>query len=687
MTSQSEPSDPPRPSRARHRRVGWTISITPSGILLLAVINLVILGGLTFGITRILQIPNLPWGRNNGIPSDTPFVETAVSSIAPTLTYTIPPSASYTAQPSDTSSPESGTASPQPISTLSLDQGLIIMALNEGGNTHLFAYQPQERGAGQPLPLTRLTFGPWDDINPAISPDGQTVAFASSRSGYWDIYLLNLSSGGITRLTDTLAYDASPAWSPDNKWLVYETYNNDNLDIKIQSVLTPDDTIQLTNSSTADFSPVWSPKGRQIAFVSDRSGENEIWLADLDKTEDQRYQNISQSPNSRDSHPAWSPEGKSIVWVGDQDGMRSLLLVELPSGGDTTSTPKAPGRKNMGSGDWPVWSADGETILTILQAPNHTYLTAYPTRYPGLALPTIELPGSVEGLCWGNISLSSSLVTVYEQAALITPTPLYLPTMTSMPNENGGRYQLLPISGVAAPHPYLHDAVDDSFQALRTRIATESGWDFLASLENAYVPLTAPLDPGMGNDWLYTGRAFALNSLPMNAGWLVVVREDLGAGAYWRVYIRALYQDGSAGMPLHDQPWNFDSRFNGDTSTYEQGGEKQASIPIGYWIDFTERAHSYGWERVAALTNWRASFRAARFNEFVFTGEEDWQTAMFELYPLEAMITPSPVIPPTRTPTATLRWYVSPTPTRTATFRPTFTPSLETPTPSPTPGG
>ncbi len=173
----------------------------------------------------------------------------------------------------------------------------------------------------------------------------------------------------------------------------------------------------------------------------------------------------------------------------------------------------------------------------------------------------------------------------------------------------------------------------------------------------------------------------------MNASWMVVVREDFDSGTYWRVYIRALYQDGSAGMPLHELPWDFDSRTSGDTVTYEQGGHKQATLPAGYWIDFTERALAYGWERLPALTSWRASLPAARFNEFAYTGGEDWQTAMLELYPAEAMITPTPVIPLSRTPTATSRWYVSPTPTRTPTPRPTFTPNPETPTPSPTPGG
>jgi TolB protein len=570
---------------------------------------------------------------------------------------------------------------------MTLNQGLIILALDEGENTHLFAYQPEETGAGQPLPLTRLTYGPWDDITPAISPDGQTVAFSSNRNSYWDIYLLDLNTGGITRLTDTLEYEAAPAWSPDNKWLVYEAYVKDNLEIKIQSVVSNEESIQLTNSPAADFSPVWSPDGRQIAFVSNQSGEDEIWLADLDKTEEQRFQDLSQNPSSKDTHPTWSPDGKSLIWVGEQDGMRHLILLQLSPTGETNITPTAVNQQNIGSGDWPVWSTDGEIILTRLQAPNRVYLTAYRAHYPGLALPALQLPGPINGLSWGRVGSTSPLQVVYQQAAQLTPTPLYLPVLNSQSNDNGSRYQLSQLVGVEAPHPYLHDMTDESFSALRTRIATEAGWDFLSTLENAYVPLTSPLDPGMGNDWLYTGRAIALNTLPINADWLVVIREDFGSETYWRVYIRSLYQDGSAGIPLHDQPWDFSSRYSGDTTTYEQGGSKQATIPPGYWIDFTELAQSYGWERVPALTTWRASYPAARFNEFVFMEGLDWQTAMLELYPPETMITPSPVLPPTRTPTPTLRWYVSPTPTATPTPRPTFTPDNTTPITTPTPGG
>jgi TolB protein len=678
MASQLGQNGPSHPSRKRRPGVGWTLRITPGGVILLAVMNLAILGGLAYGISHFMQRFSSQQPAAASSTASNGLVEVTISTLAPQNTPSAQPSMTNTVLPSETPTPKPATSSPQPLGTLSLDQGLIILSLDEGGNSHLYAYQPEERGAGQPLMLTRLTYGPWDDITPAISPDGQTVAFASNRSGYWDIYLMDLGSGGISRLTDTLDYEAAPSWSPDNKWLVYEAYLDNNLELVIQSVESPGEVLRLTNNPAGDFSPAWSPQGRQIAFVSNQSGEDEIWLAELDNGEDQRFMNLSQDSASKDTHPAWSPDGSSLAWVGEQDGMRILYIQEIRSSGEATPIPLAK-RQSLGSGEWPVWSADGETILTILQAPNKIYLTAYPVHYPGLSLPAIEMPGEVNGMSWGNNSLAPALQTIYQQAAQASSTPLYASEAPPIQDQNGERFQVTFLNGIEAPNPYLHEQVVESFMALRSRIANEAGWDYLATLENAYVPLTSPLDPGMGNDWLYTGRAFATNTLPINAGWMAVVREDYGGDIYWRVYIRVLYQDGSAGIPLHDQPWDFDARYSGDTTIYEQGGKQEASIPAGYWIDFTERAHDYGWERLPALITWRAYSPAALFNEFVCTDGLTWNSAMLQLYPPEALLTPTIVIPPTRTPTPTLRWYVSPTPTPTPTYRPTFTPLPGTP--------
>jgi TolB protein len=172
--------------------------------------------------------------------------------------------------------------------------------MESGGQTHLYAYHPQE------LPFTRITAGPWDDIHPAICPDGLHVAFTSNRNGYWDLYVMDLSTGSLLRLTDTLEYDAAPSWSPDGRWIVYETYKGavqGGLELFIRPIEGDQDPIRLTEHPGADHSAAWSPLGRQIAFVSNRNGTSEIWLADLDKVGEERFINLSKKPEG----PGFSP--------------------------------------------------------------------------------------------------------------------------------------------------------------------------------------------------------------------------------------------------------------------------------------------------------------------------------------------------------------------------------------------
>ena len=237
----------------------------------------------------------------------------------------------------------------------------------------------------------------------------------------------------------------------------------------------------------------------------------------------------------------------------------------------------------------------------------------------------------------------------------------------------GGRQRIVPLKDVDAPEPKLQDLVDESFQALRTRIATAIGWDFLSTLENAYISLSSPVGPGRMDDWLYTGRAFAFSAAPASAGWLAIVREDYGAQTYWRVYLRARTQDGAQGRPLHDIPWNLNARFNGDPLAYEQGGALESYPPVGYWVDFTRLAAAYGWKPQPALSTWRNAYTTARFNEYVYSDGLSWLSAMLEIYPRQVVDTPTPLPPPTETPVPTLS--LTPTTTLTRTPYPTRTPT------------
>ena len=665
MSTLPERNFDPESFHPRGERKWWCFRLTLRRVILLVGIFLLGLGMLACPLTGKLwpltQAANAP-------PTQTApaILESPLASDTPA-----PPTSTPTATPSAT--PE--IAMPTAETVALPDQGLIVLSLQEGAHTRLFAYQPQS------LPLTRLTHGPWDDITPAISPDGGRIAFASNRNGYWNLYLMELSSGDLTQLTDNTDYEGAPSWSPDGLWLVYESYSGEGeggLDIYIRSI-EGSDPIRLTDHPAADYAPAWSSQGRQIAFVSNRSGDPEIWLADLDKAEEERYRNISQTLQAWEAYPAWSPDGSKLAWAADENAFRSLYIWDASAEDELLYRPTY-----IGSGDQPVWSPDGSTLLASLSAPNQTYLVTYPADASGLLLPARKLPGEANGLSWGGTSLPAFLPPAFQEASQAEPTPAWLPALTSLPDVPGDRRQVVPLQEVQAPQPYLHDLVDESFQALRNEIARQSGWDFLYNLENAYVPLTASLAPGLAEDWLYTGRAFAFTTASLNAGWLAIVREDYGPQTYWRVYVRARHQDGSAGMPMHLPPWDFSARYSGNTADYERGGALAETVPPGYWIDFTRLASGYGWERLPALSLWGASFPAARFNEFVHSAGLDWQSAMLELYPPDIFITPTAIVPPTRTPTPTSFWYKTPTPTLTPTPRPTLTPIPPTNTPTAT---
>jgi len=552
----------------------------------------------------------------------------------------------------------------------------ILFSFEEDGYAHLFAYIP-----GQ-MPITRLTVGTWDDITPAASPDGKQIAFTSNRNGFWDLYLMELSNGEVTQLTDTPEYEGAPTWSPDSTFLAYEAYRDDNLDIVIGPAANPlQDAVLLTTSSSSDHSPTWGPGGRQIAFVSD----GEVILADLDKTGDERFSNLSNTDQASESHPIWSPDGTKLAWASlSQSVGRSGIYIW-----DATRTAPAVW---LGDGDYPAWDTAGGQILTTFNAPNETFITTY-TRDGRILQPLVHFPAALKGLVWANLTFPDSLPSVFQEAAQLTPAPLWAPVGEPVADNVPGRYSLVNLDGVLAPYPQLHDRVDEAFNALRQRVIEEAGWDALASLENAFVPITSSLDPGFEESWLYTGRAFAINSLMTNAGWMVAVREDFGAQTYWRLYIRAQLQDGSLGEPLRTTPWDLSARYNLDPKVYEQGGTYSAT-PAGYWVDVTSLAYQYSWERVPALPNWRTFYRGARFTEFALTDGLDFYAAMLQLYPPDVLLTPTRVLPPsatssvtpTFTPTATYTRTPRPTGTTTLTRTPTSTPApSNTPTPPPIP--
>ena len=621
-------------------------------------------------ILMITNLAALAWiVQSRSIPPDSPTAS-AQETVSPSITHTAtdtpePPTATNTVMPIVLSDG-------QPQDEQLRAQGVLVLSMRDGHYMHLFAYHPLY------LPLARLTNYPWDDVAPALSLDGKRLAYASRQNGYWDLYLLDLETGEQVRLTDTPEYESAPTLSPDGEWIAYERYNGTSLDIYIQSLSDPSMApIQLTDDPGIDHSPAWSPRGREIAFVSTRSGDEEIWLARLDNVED-RFINLSKDPLSRDRKPAWSADGSRLAWSADASGDRHLAVWQVDMEKESLSTSKIAARR-LGEGHTAAWSADGQLLFSDLPGINETGLVAYTTAAGRQALPYMALPGTVNGMVWVSGPLPAWLATAVLEPDFNPAPALYQPqiTRTAVP---AGRSVLSALEDVTAPQAMLQDAVDEAFNALRAQVALETGWDALSSLENAYMPLTSPPVPSMPENWLYTGRAFALNPLLLSADWMRIEREDYRGQTFWRVFLKVRYQDGSMGVPLSEMVWDINARYEGDTRAYEQGG-RLGQVPDGYWIDFTEMAGRFGWERLPSWINWRTFYPAIRFNQFVITGGLEWRQAMAELYPPEALMTATPLPTYTPTPTRTLvnpPRAATPTPipthTQVPTLRPTWTP-------------
>jgi TolB protein len=423
------------------------------------------------------------------------------------------PGATGTRPPEPAASTTAAVGESLPVLVHDVPAGLLVLSLVENTRAHLFIYHPEQ------LPLTRITSGDWDDISPAVSPDGSRIAFSSNRGGSWDLYILDLADGTVEQVTDTPEYDGSPTWSPDGLFLAYESLLDEGLDILVGSADGSTDPIRLTDDPGADHSPAWSPEGRQIAFISTRTGEPEVWLADLQNTAE-RFTNLSANPQGRESHPAWSPGGGSLAWASIEAGLHTLYIAPAGSAGRPVPA---------GSGDWPVFSPDDATLLAVLDAPQRQFLAAYPAGSPDLlSLPPLALPGRVRGIDWADIRIPDPLPASLQTASEATPAPLWAAATSIAPTGVANRSLLVDIGDVDAPDPRLLDEVDESFNALRARSAARLGWDLLAALENAYVSISSPLPPGLFNDWLYTGRAFSLSNAAIQAGWILLVREDYG---------------------------------------------------------------------------------------------------------------------------------------------------------------
>jgi Tol biopolymer transport system component len=171
-------------------------------------------------------------------------------------------------------------------------------------------------------------------VKPSWSADGEWIAFLNESGTQGDIYLIRPDGTDLRRLTDSnnISRDGDLVWSPDGKQLAYSVYRDETI-VEIY-VMDVEDALQgvavsqqLTDSPAFTWNLVtsWSPDGSRLAFSSDRDGNTEIYLMNVDGSNVVRLTNNLAS----DTQPDWSPDGKQIAFTSDRDGNTEIYVLDV----------------------------------------------------------------------------------------------------------------------------------------------------------------------------------------------------------------------------------------------------------------------------------------------------------------------------------------------------------------------
>lgn len=196
-------------------------------------------------------------------------------------------------------------------------------------------------------------------ISPRVSPDNSTIAYSElTRSDGFQIRMYSLLLNRRVNFAEAGGTNVSPAWSPNGQQIAFSSSRTGDPEIWVsdpQGLLAH----RITDFKGPDVSPTWNPKtGAQIAWISGRTGLPQLYIMDADGSGVQRLTDGGYATS-----PSWSPNGQFIAFAWDRKygpgapGGQDIYVMEIATKRWIQLT------HDSGRCDFPAWSPDGRHLV------------------------------------------------------------------------------------------------------------------------------------------------------------------------------------------------------------------------------------------------------------------------------------------------------------------------------------
>ncbi|MGH7494784.1 MAG: protein kinase domain-containing protein [bacterium] len=203
--------------------------------------------------------------------------------------------------------------------------------------------------------VERLTFDAKNINGLAWTQNGQEIIFSSNRGGAQELWRIAANGGTAEPIAASGQNVYTLTISPDGQRLAYAEYVEDMNIERIEMHSSPNQKVvpsRLIASTKLDADGYFSPDGKRIAFASERTGNNEIWVCDKDGRNPVQLTFLESGSGT----PNWSPDGKKIAFDSRREGNSDIFVVSADGG-----TPK-PLTAEPSEDFMPSWSRDGRWL-------------------------------------------------------------------------------------------------------------------------------------------------------------------------------------------------------------------------------------------------------------------------------------------------------------------------------------